>query len=407
VYLKVAFIFMHPFSESMGSVVRVRELALSLGRSGVEAFIITPYEQCRDLSKNVHVVSVGSSVFQSAGLSRQFYGFSKYLYYRSVFPYLYSKLASKLSRILPGLIKGIAEFLVKEEVDIVQVEQDAALPIGISLKEATSLPLVADLHNISSEELVAIGSLERSSDEFLKMQASTAMSLSKTDHVVVVSDPMRDYVVANYGISYGNVSVVPPGGRPIVDGSVLKKREEPFKVVYAGLVASREHVDLFVKSIPFVKKHDSSVLFFMTDKGEAIGKVKKLALNLGVTPNFFWYDDYNMVNSFLSSCHIGIICSSADIARQMGTPAKLFTYLSAGLPVVANDVGAWSRIIDEEKVGLLTENTPEDFARAVNELLGNEHLWNEFSYNALNAVAEKYNWDRSREALVKVYESLS
>jgi glycosyltransferase involved in cell wall biosynthesis len=91
----------------------------------------------------------------------------------------------------------------------------------------------------------------------------------------------------------------------------------------------------------------------------------------------------------------------------MGTPAKLFTYLAAGLPVVANDVGGWSRIIQEEKVGLLTENTPKAFAAAVNELLSNHSMWKEYSSNAIDVVSRKYNWDRSRELLVKVYENFT
>lgn len=391
----------------MGSVVRVRELALSLGRSGVEAFIITPYERCFDLSSNVHVVSGGGSFSHFIGLSKQFYGFSKYLYYSRVFPHLYSKFESQLSKVLPGLVNRIAEFVLNEKVDVIQVEQDATLPIGISLKEATGLPLVADIHNLSSEELVASGSLEKDGEAFLEMQNSTARSFSQADHLVVVSEQMRDYVVHNYGVSCDDISVVPPGGRPIVDGTALKKREEPFKVVYAGLVAPRGHTDLFVRSIPFVKKQESPVQFFITDKGEAVGRVKKLTRNLGVAPKFFWYDDYDMVNSFLSSCHLGVLCSSEDLARQMGTPAKLFTYMSAGLPVVANDVGGWSSIIQEEKAGLLTKNTPEDFALAINELLSDYHLRTELSYNALNAVTEKYNWDKSRESLVKVYESFA
>ena len=398
---------MHPFSESMGSVVRVKELAMSLGRFGVEVFIIDPYERSFDLSGNVHVVSVGRNFLRSAGLSRQFYDFSKHLYYSRVFPHLYSKFWSKMSSFLPGLVKEVSEFAIREKVDIIQVEQDAAVPIGLQLREATGVPVIADIHNISSEELVATGALEKGSSVFFEMQNAIAAGFSQLDHIVVVSEQMRDYVVANYSISCDGVSVVPPGGRPIVDESVLKKREEPFKVVYAGLVSSRENTELFVRSIPFVEKRASSVQFFITEKGEAIGKIKKLAKNLGVKPNFFWYDDYDRVNGFLSSCHMGILCSSDDLARQMGTPVKLFTYLSAGLPIVANDVGGWLRIVKEERVGLLTDNTPEAFASTINQLLGDDDLRIKFSRNALRAVAEKYSWDRSRESLVKVYENFA
>jgi glycosyltransferase involved in cell wall biosynthesis len=225
--------------------------------------------------------------------------------------------------------------------------------------------------------------------------------------VVVVSELMKDYVAANYGVNSALISVVPPGGKPLIDKKGVEKNGKAKKVVYAGLVANREHTDLFLNSMPFVLKQNSSVEFFITDKGEALGKAKKLIRYLGVEPKFFWYDDYDVVNAFLSSCHMGVLCSGNGLARQMGTPVKLFTYLSNGLPVVANDIGGWSKIIEEENIGLLTKDSPEDFAAAINRLLNDERLRRELSYNALNAVAEKYNWDKSRESLVKVYENFA
>jgi glycosyltransferase involved in cell wall biosynthesis len=404
--MKVAFALMHPFSESMGSVVRVRELALSLGRAGVEVFIMTPYERSFDLSRNVHVISGLRSFSWSSHLTRKLYSFSKQLYYGRIFPNLYSNVQAKMSGILTGLVKGIAEFLVKEKINIVQVEQDAAGPIGVALKRATGLPLILDIHNISSEELVALGCLERGSEAFFKMQESLTRVFSQADRLVVVSEHMRRYVNTTYGLAQEDITIVPPGGTPIVDRTALKRRVLPFKVVYAGLVALREHVDLYVRSIARVKNRDSSIQFFITNKGEALDEIKKLARNLGVAPSFFWYNNFETVNDFLLSCHLGILCSSDDLARQMGTPAKLFTYMSAGLPVVANDIGGWSRIIEEEKVGVLTKDAPEDFALAIDELLRDEHLRNEYSSNALNSIAQKYNWDKSSETLMKVYESL-
>jgi glycosyltransferase involved in cell wall biosynthesis len=404
--MKVAMVLMHPFSESMGSVVRVRELALSLGRFGVEVYIITPYERSFDLSTKVHVVS-GSSLASSLGLSKQFYRFSKSLYYSSVFPSLSSRLEPWLSAVLPKMLNGISKFMIREGIDIIQVEQDVAVPIGIGLKDETGLPLIADVHNISTEELAAVGLLEKDGENFFELQNLTAKNLSQTDHLIVVSESMKEYVVANYGLDSTFISVVPPGGRPLVGENEVEKRGKFKKVVYAGLVASREHTDLFIRSMPFVLKQDSSVQFFITNKGEALGKAKKLARDLGVAPMFFWYDDYDKVNDFLCSCDVGVLCSGNDVARQMGTPIKLFTYLSVGLPVVANEIGGWSRIIEEENIGLLTDDSPEDFAVAINRLLSDKRLRKELSFNALKAVTEKYNWRKSGESLVKVYESFS
>ena len=112
------------------------------------------------------------------------------------------------------------------------------------------------------------------------------------------------------------------------------------------------------------------------------------------------------MNCFLSSCHIGVLPSSDDIARRMGTPAKLFNYMSVGLPIVASKIGDWANIIEDEKIGLLVQkNDPVDFAKAITCLLDNECLRENMSNNAFNAILQKYNWKKSAEKLMNIYDN--
>ena len=403
--MKIAIVFMHPFSESLGSVVRVKELALSLSKSGIEVFIFTPYERSFDLFPNVHVVSL-LSLLNSFGLSKVIYEISKLLYYNRAFPGLYSKTDSSFNIILAKIIEGLSKPIVKKDIDLIQVEQDAALPIGVGLKNETNLPLIVDMHNVSSEELVAAKVIGKESIEFFTMQNTTKRFLSKVDHVVVVSDCMRNYVVRNYGLSSKAVSVVLPGGRPLINKAIIDKRVEPVRVVYAGLVSYREHVDIFVRSMPFIRRQDGGVQFFITNKGEAVRRIKRLASVLGVAPAFFWYDNFEAVNNFLSSCHTGVLFSSNDLARRMGTPAKLFNYMSAGLPIIVNYNGGWTEIIKKEHVGLTVSDDPKDFGETISSLISDKKAMREFAYNGLDLVSHKYNWDASAEVLLRAYTDL-
>ena len=403
--MKVAFLLMHPFSESMGSVVRVRELALALETKSVESYIFTPYEQSFDLSTNVHVTSL-SSFMNRFGVSSKIYNLSKALYYNQAFPSIFSKFTSNSNIVVAKIVNNIAKMIKDEAIDIIQIEQDAALPFALGLKEKTELPVVVDVHNISSEELVSVGLLERNSKKYAALQQATKFGLSTVDHVIVVSEVMKDYVTANYGLSRKNVSVVPPGGRSNVECLSGVKRGLPPKVVYAGVVASREHVDLFVKSIPVVLSKHPDAEFYITKKGEDIHCIKKLAQNLQVKPNFFWFNKYSELNNFLSSCDVGVLPSSSDLARRMGTPAKLFTYLSAGLPIVANDVGGWTDIIKNSHVGLLTPDDPKEFGAAIIDLLDNPQHRQEYALNGLELIARKYNWGKSAQILLDTYCNL-
>jgi glycosyltransferase involved in cell wall biosynthesis len=401
--LKVGFIFLHPFASSLGSTVRIRELTAHLSKFNVESFILTPYEKNQILSKGVEVVSV-AGLLQKYGLSKYFYNLSKFLYYNSFFIkyFLTSKIVQ--SRFAKSNASSIVKALKRHHVKILQVEQDFALAIGIEVKKRTGLPLIADLHNITSEELVATGAIKPNGKEYRKLQDMLKNNLAEADAVVVVSDLMKEYVVKNYATPTNVVYVVPPGAEP---REITRNASDHPKVVYSGLVTFREHVNLFVESMPIIKERIKDVEFFITDKGEDIKKIKKLSRQLKVNPIFFWYPTTENFKSFLFSCDVAVLPSSGDLARRMGTPVKLFEYLSAGLPVVANNVGSWTNIIRKSNVGLLTPDNPTDFAEAVSSLLENQLLRKQLSFNALKAIKYKYNWDLSAKALVDLYENFN
>jgi glycosyltransferase involved in cell wall biosynthesis len=145
--------------------------------------------------------------------------------------------------------------------------------------------------------------------------------------------------------------------------------------------------------------------FSITGKGEMKSDLARLASNLKVNPNFLWFSDVKDLYELLSTCYGGILPSSNDPARKMGTPAKLFDYMSFGLPIIANDIGGWTNIVSSNKAGLLTGSEPQEFADGVIRLITSNKR-DEYAENALRLVTEKYNWDASALVLLQVYKEL-
>ncbi len=396
---KVACLFLHTVDGSLGSFVRVRELARSLADMGVQMQLFTPYEK-NGLSNGLQITSI-SNLALKLNLGHLLYKLSRFSYYNGFLVKLF--LNSYLQgRILDNLTTGMAKLVYANNIKVLQAEQDITLPACVRLKEITGIPIVADIHNITAEELVAAGILEYDSKGYRELQHNTASLLSSVDVVVVVSKLMKNYIESKYNVNPARVVVVPPGGRSRINH--LKKKSLEPSIVYSGLVSYRENLDLFIKSMPAIKNLVPDAKFFITKKGESLGHIERLASKLNVAPEFFWYNDTELFHNFLASCHVGVLPSSEDLARKMGTPAKLFDYMSVGLPVVANDIGGWTEIISKYKVGVLTDNDPVSFANGVYEAINNRE---EYSENALKLVSEVYNWDNSAEILLDVYKRLA
>ena len=217
----------------------------------------------------------------------------------------------------------------------------------------------------------------------------------------VISDLATSY---NYTVNANKVVVIPPGGKIFLD-DYLKRKTLP-KVVYSGIVSYRKHVDLFINSIPYVKRMFSDTEFFITNKGDLLNSIKKLAENLNINPTYFWFEDLEKLLVFLSTCHIGILTSTNDVAARMSMPSKLFDYLSVGLPVVANDVGGWTEIIKENNVGRVTSDDPKDFAQNILELLNDPQELEQIGRKGIQLIKSVYNWDVSASLLKDAYKKL-
>jgi colanic acid biosynthesis glycosyl transferase WcaI len=200
---------------------------------------------------------------------------------------------------------------------------------------------------------------------------------------------MKSYIHEKYSVKHNKrIIVVPPGG-PVL--SLTPNNARHNNVVYAGLVNTNEHVDLFAQSIPFVK-HSAS--FFISNKGDnMVNHIKKITKG-NPAVNWFWIKKRGEILDFLSRSKIGVLPSSNNICRQIGTPLKLFDYMACGLPVVANHIGGWTELIEKEGVGLLSKDDPTDFAQSIDMLLGDDSLWHKMHNSAINLIKTKYNWQR-------------
>jgi glycosyltransferase involved in cell wall biosynthesis len=89
------------------------------------------------------------------------------------------------------------------------------------------------------------------------------------------------------------------------------------------------------------------------------------------------------------------------------SPNKMFEYMSAGLPVIASDFPAWSRIVEEHECGICVDPTsPSAIAEAIRWVLEHPDAARRMGEHGRHAVERTYNWDSERRVLLGLYEDL-
>jgi len=100
-----------------------------------------------------------------------------------------------------------------------------------------------------------------------------------------------------------------------------------------------------------------------------------------------WLNNHEIA-AVLSISSVGIVpfCLSTD-----QFPNKAFTYLSAGLPVLASDTGDLSRLLLEYEAGFHFEyDAPHEFSEHILRLMSDNRLYEEMGLNAFRLFEEQF-----------------
>ncbi len=94
------------------------------------------------------------------------------------------------------------------------------------------------------------------------------------------------------------------------------------------------------------------------------------------------------------------------VSHAEGLGSAVLLAMSAGVPVVASNVGGVPEVVKHRETGLLVENRPEAIAAAMRELLDNPDLAREIAANARRAVQESFTVDHMVRRTMDVYRQV-
>jgi hypothetical protein len=91
------------------------------------------------------------------------------------------------------------------------------------------------------------------------------------------------------------------------------------------------------------------------------------------------------------------------ITRSEGLGSAVLLAMASGVPVIASAVGGLTEIIEHERTGLLTANSPEAIAAAMRRLDGNPALCSALADSARNRVREAFSVGALVANMLQVY----
>jgi glycosyltransferase involved in cell wall biosynthesis len=300
---------------------------------------------------------------------------------------------------------------LRERGDLYHFHDPELLMVGGLLKLLTGKPVVYDVHENYPEDILTkewIPALLRRpiSALFRLFEDGAARWM---DGVVVVNDHLAERFAGKSRVAsvfnYSRLQSSPAGEDR---GEEARTQETPY-FVYAGRISDDRGLHECAQALSRLEESDVELLC-----AGRIGHIAEEGLRellegqrpesrfkyLGLLP-------YEAIPPLLQDAVAGLLCFRPTPNNVLGTPNKLFEYMSAGLPVIASDFPFIHAVVTEADCGLLVQaEDVEEIAAAMERLLRERDQAVRWGRNGLRAVEERYNWQREEKKLLSLYGDL-
>jgi glycosyltransferase involved in cell wall biosynthesis len=233
--------------------------------------------------------------------------------------------------------------------------------------------------------------------QWLKMRSFERKACARFDSVVAVSRDDRELMHSEYGVEA--IYDVPTG----VDTSFFQPSGQvqrvPNSLVFTGSMdwlPNEDAIRYFTEQIlPRIRQAVPDVTLTVVGRNPYPGllELNKRDPSIVVTGRV---DD---VRPYMERAAAYIV----PLRIGGGTRLKIFEAMAMEQAIVSTTIGAEGLPV-KDGVELLLADTPESFAHAVVNLLGNEALAKELGDRAASAVREKFGWDKVAESFGTICE---
>lgn len=173
----------------------------------------------------------------------------------------------------------------------------------------------------------------------------------------------------------------------------------PLNILFVGILHKSSDLDFALRSMVYVDDAKLTVVGYGPRKGEFEDLAKKLSLK---NVEFVGKKNSDEVREYLYGSDVALLPFVDNISNRSRSPVKLGEYLAAGKPVVTNNVGIMRKVMENGRNGIITRDTPEDFATGIRRL-GSTKLRKKISLEA-RKTAEKLSWKNIAKDLENVYQ---
>jgi phosphatidylinositol alpha-mannosyltransferase len=292
----------------------------------------------------------------------------------------------------PIAARKVSKWIEDGEFDVLHVHEPLAPSLSVLACWAAKGPIVATWHSSMDKSRMMLT---------LSKLAQTAME--KVSARIAVSEAARTTLIKHVG---GDAVVIPNG----VDISTFANAKPMFgwpgankSIVFLGRGDEpRKGLSVLVEAYPEIRRQHPKIRLLIAGPGEPADTLKKLSREGRASVTVLGMVAPQDKASVLASGTIYVAPNTGG--ESFGI--VLLEAMASGTPVVASDLEAFKRVLDNGNAGATFENeNSADLARVISDLLSNPVQCADLSAQGKLRAAE-FDWSVVAERIIDVYESI-
>jgi phosphatidylinositol alpha-mannosyltransferase len=292
----------------------------------------------------------------------------------------------------PIAARKVSKWIEDGEFDVLHVHEPLAPSLSVLACWAAKGPIVATWHSSMDKSRMMLT---------LSKLAQTAME--KVSARIAVSEAARTTLIKHVG---GDAVVIPNG----VDISTFANAKPMFgwpgankSIVFLGRGDEpRKGLSVLVEAYPEIRRQHPKIRLLIAGPGEPADTLKKLSREDRASVTVLGMVAPQDKASVLASGTIYVAPNTGG--ESFGI--VLLEAMASGTPVVASDLEAFKRVLDNGNAGATFENeNSADLARVISDLLSNPVQCADLSAQGKLRAAE-FDWSVVAERIIDVYESI-
>lgn len=383
--LNIAVVAACPFPASRGTPIRIQRLAEATAARGHRVHVVTYHYGNGELAPELVIHRIGR-----VGTYRRLAPGPTYV---------------KLALLDPLLTIKLRQVLRRYPIDVIHAHHFEGLLVGQAARLGTPIPLVFDAHTLLTSEfpLYRLG-LPLRAKRFIAAAFDLRLPVLG-DHIVTVTDRIRDRLLQRHPLWADKISVIRNGADLHLfpgnnDGKSGGRVGSP-TLIFTGNLARYQGIDLLLQAFRRV----------LDGRGD-------VRLTIVTDSSFDSYEARTRELGIRGAIDV-LQTSFAEIPRQLaaatlavnprtdcdGIPVKLLNYMAARKPVVSF-AGCAPGIRHRETAWLVPDGDVDAFAAGALALIENTELADALGASARRFVEAHHSWDHSARKLEQIFRRL-